>query len=187
MDLAEGSLVAKATDLLGPTYCGPMGNTISGGGRYLYMSNGGTDVFVEVFMLAVSALASRDWDYRFAGLIALRDQVVFGRGTVGFDLEDIHWGDSPAEQAVNKRFVLSATDLALSRHRWDELGYDPPFAEGYLQDFRHMLEAFDPSTALPDSDVFPASEDVVAAFCARHRVLAPLLAYRRCVFCGREY
>jgi hypothetical protein len=164
-----------------------MGNTISGGGRDLYMSNGGTEVFVEVLMLAVSALACREWDFRFAGLIARRDQVVFGLGAVGFDLEEIDWGVPPAEHAVNKEFVLSTVDLALSRHRWDELGYDPPFAEGYLRDFRQMVEAFDPSTAVPDPRIFPATEDVTPFSCARHRVLVPLLAYPACVFCGRDY
>jgi hypothetical protein len=164
-----------------------MGNRISGGGRDVYMSNGATVVFVEVLTLAVSALACREWDFRFAGLIALRDQVPFGLGAVGFDLEEIDWGDSPAERAVNKKFAVSTVDLALSRHRWDELGYDPPFAERYLRDFRQMVETFDPSTAVPDPRVFPAPEEVVAFSCARHRVLAPLLDYTSCVFCGRDH
>ncbi|SFQ19987.1 hypothetical protein [Actinomadura madurae] len=166
-----------------------MGNTISGGGRGrdLYMSNGGTEVFVEVLMLAVSALASREWDLRFAGLIALQDQAVFGRGAVGFDLKEIDWGDSLAKQAVNREFVQSTIGLALGRHRWDELGYDPPFAEGYLLDFRQVVNMFDPSTAVPDPLVFPVFKEVVALCCARHRVLTPLRAYTACVFCERDY
>ncbi|MFC7642377.1 hypothetical protein ACFQX6_16530 [Streptosporangium lutulentum] len=103
-----------------------MANRFRGGGSYLYMSNGGTEVFVEVLTLAVSALASREWEFRFAALIAEQDQTAFGRGVVGFDLEDLDWGDAPAEHTTNKGFVVEVVDLALSRHRWDELGYDPP-------------------------------------------------------------
>ncbi|WP_204358843.1 hypothetical protein [Streptosporangium sp. 'caverna'] len=164
-----------------------MGNTFGGGDGRLYMSNGSTEVFVEVLMLAVSASASREWEFRFAALIAAQDQDIFGRGTVGFDLKDLDWGDTPAEHAMNKDFVLGTVDLALSRHRWDELGYDPPFAQDYLRRFRRMVEAFDLSTAVPRSRGFPATEDVVAVSCVRHRVLSPLSYYKACVFCGRDH
>lgn len=161
-----------------------MGNVFGDGD--LYMSNGGTKVFVEVLMLAVSASASREWEFRFAALIAAQDQAVFGRGAVGFDLEDLDRGDTSAEHARNKDFVLDTVDLALGRRRWDELGYDPPFARDYLRRFRRLVEGFDPSTAVPRSRGFPATEDVVAVSCARHRVLSPLSYYKACVFCGRD-
>lgn len=160
-----------------------MGNRFGGD---LYMSNGGTEVFVEVLMLAVSALASREWELRFAALVAAQDQAISGRGTVGFNLEDLDWGDVPTEHAMNKNFVLDTVDLALSHHRWDELGYDPPFAQNFLRRFRQMVEAFDPSTAVLDSRRFPPLEDVVAVSCVRHRVLSPLSYYPECVFCGRD-
>lgn len=121
-----------------------MGNTFHGGGRALSLSNGGTAVFVDVLMLAVSDLADSVWEYRFATLLTLQDQGVMGRGAVGFDLEDIDWGRSPGEWAAAKGFVLRVLDLALRRHRWDELGYEPPFAEGYLRQYRETVEAFDP-------------------------------------------
>lgn len=150
------------------------------------MSNGGTEVFVEVLTLAVSALASREWEFRFAALIAEQDQTAFGRGVVGFDLEDLDWGDAPAEHTTNKGFVVEVVDLALSRHRWDELGYDPPFVQDSLRRFRQMVKAFDPSTAVPEPRRFPVPEEVVAVSCVRHRVLSPLSYYRGCVFCGDD-
>ncbi|MFD5421647.1 hypothetical protein ACFWJT_26890 [Streptomyces sp. NPDC127069] len=68
-------------------------NTFEGGdGRHLEMTNGGTAAFVDVLMLAVSALAHRPWDFRFAGLLTLQDQNVMGRGMVGFGLAELDWG-----------------------------------------------------------------------------------------------
>ncbi|MGW7437065.1 hypothetical protein [Streptomyces sp. NPDC054849] len=68
-------------------------NVFDGGdGRYLEMTNDGTAVFVDVLMLAVSALAHDPWDFRFAALLTLQDQNVMGRGVVGFGLTELDWG-----------------------------------------------------------------------------------------------
>ncbi|GHH43213.1 hypothetical protein [Streptomyces candidus] len=45
-------------------------------GQRLELSNGGTEVFIDVLMLAVSDLADEAWDYRFAALLTLQDQHV---------------------------------------------------------------------------------------------------------------
>ncbi|MFD9602199.1 hypothetical protein [Streptomyces sp. NPDC059970] len=146
-----------------------MGNVFHGGGRSLSMSNGGTDVFVDVLMLAVSDLADSTWDHRFATLLTLQDQSVIGRGVVGFDLEDVDWGRSPHERAKAKDFVLRVLDLALRRHRWDELDYEPPFAEGCLRQYREMVEAFDPADVERPSGGFPFPGPEEAAFPARRK------------------
>ena len=123
-----------------------MANTIRGGDQVLRMSNTSTEVFIEVLMLAMSSLARRSWELRFAAFLAGRDQDIRGRGLVGFRLEDLDWGATPASQAENRDFVLRAVDLALTRYRWDELSYDPPLVGDHLRRFRSMVEAFDPST-----------------------------------------
>jgi hypothetical protein len=150
------------------------------------MSNGSTDVFVDVLMLAVSDLAESVWEYRFATLLILQDQSAVGRGVVGFDLEEIDWGSSPGEQAAAKDFVLRVIDLALRRHRWDELGYEPPFAEGFLRQYREMVEAFAPSVAERQSGrfPFPGPEEAAMASCVRHRVLCAPAYWDACVFCN---
>ncbi|MDQ0790368.1 hypothetical protein [Streptomyces sp. B3I8] len=161
-----------------------MGNTFNGGGDRLYLSNGGTAVFVDVLILAVSALVEEPWDYRFAALLAWQDQNVMGRGAVGFDLGDIDWGASPEERARNKDFVLRVTDLALNRHRWDELGYDPPYAADYLRRFRALVDAHTPEAGGGRwPGVFPGHEEAARASCARHRVLSALPHWEGCVFC----
>lgn len=159
-------------------------NVFDGGdGRHLRLTNGGTAVFVDVLMLAVSALAHEPWDFRFAALLTLQDQNVMGRGVVGFGLAELDWGDTPHEQAAAKDFLLRVLDLALSRHRWEELTYEPPRAEGYLRSYRAMVEEFDPATARTGMGVLPGPQEAAMASCVRHRVLDALPFWEACVFC----
>ncbi|POX49634.1 hypothetical protein C3489_24230 [Streptomyces sp. Ru71] len=160
-----------------------MGNTFGAGDDSLYLSNGGTEVFVEVLTLAVSALARRPWEYRFAALVALQDQSVMGRGTVGFDLADIDWGDSAAERDAAKDFVLRVLALAARRYRWEELGYEPPYAPAYLRRYREIVEGFEPAGDKPEAGVLP--EGGVVACCVAHRVFSALPYWEGCVFCHR--
>ncbi|MEU7135732.1 hypothetical protein [Streptomyces sp. NPDC046261] len=162
-----------------------MGNVFGSGGTGddLYLSNGGTAAFLDVLWLAVSDLARRPWDFRFAALLALQDQTVMGRGVVGFDLKDIDWGGTPTERARAKDFVLRVIDLALERHRWDELSYEPPYVSGYLQRYRAVVDAFTPPAHPADEEVFPGPDMAVTASCVRHRVLDALPYWEGCVFC----
>ncbi|MFJ9939938.1 hypothetical protein [Streptomyces erythrochromogenes] len=158
-------------------------NTFRGGdGRHLEMTNGGTAVFVDVLVLAVSTLAREPWDFRFAALLTLQDQNVMGRGVVGFGLAELDWGDTPQERAAAKDFLLRVLDLALSRHRWDELTYEPPRAEGYLRTYQAMVEAFDPETAAGGGRL-PGPAEAATASCTAHRVLDALPFWEGCVFC----
>ncbi|MEV5596257.1 hypothetical protein [Streptomyces sp. NPDC052496] len=162
-----------------------MGNVFRGGGQSLHLSNGGTVVFIDVLMLAVSDLADDEWDYRFAALLTLQDQNVMGRGAVGFDLRDIAWGASMVERARSKDFVLRTAALALSRHRWNELEYDPPFARDYLLQFTSMVTSFVPSGGTQLGGGFPSPEERAVASCARHRVLSALPHWEGCFLCNR--
>ncbi len=168
------------------SYCRPVGNVFSGGEQSLYLSNGGTEVFIDVLMLAVSDLADDVWDYRFAALLTLQDQNVMGRGFVGFDLRDIAWGTSSRERARSKDFVLRAIALALSRHRWSELGYDPPFAQDYLYQFKDMVESFVPADDTQLADAFPGPDARAIASCAQHRILSALPHWEGCFLCTRS-
>ncbi|MEU4351085.1 hypothetical protein [Streptomyces sp. NPDC023838] len=160
-------------------------NVFSGSGQSLDLSNGGTEVFIEVLMLAVSGLAEAEWDYRFAALLTLQDQNVMGRGSVGFDLQDIAWGTSTAERARSKDFVLRSITLALSRHRWSELGYDPPFARDYLLQFQSMVESLVPIDGTGTGAGFPSPEERAVASCAHHRILSALPHWEGCFLCVR--
>ena len=75
---------------------------------------------VGAFLPAVSDLASEDRDFRFAALLAPRDRNAVGRGAAGFALAEFGWGATERERARAKDFVLRATALAASGHRWSE-------------------------------------------------------------------
>ncbi|MGW0733049.1 hypothetical protein [Streptomyces sp. NPDC002851] len=158
-------------------------NLFSGVGMELDLTNGGTEVFVETLTLAVSDLAEEPWHYRFAALLTRQDQNVMGRGVVGFRLEDIDWGSTIEQQARAKDFVLRATSLALRRHRWEELGYEPPYAEQYLWQFHAMVEAYEPGSAPRLDGEFPGPGEAAIACCVRHRLLSALPMWDGCVFC----
>ncbi|WP_030673541.1 hypothetical protein [Streptomyces rimosus] len=163
-----------------------MGNTFGGGGEEsLYLSNGGTEAFIDVLMPAVSDLADDEWDYRFAALLTLQDQSVMGHGAVGFDLQDIAWGSIAVERARAKDFVLRAITLASSRHRWSELSYDPPFALDYLRRFKAMVESFVPSDDVHLVGGFPGPDERAVASCPQHRVLSALPRWEGCFLCTR--
>ncbi|MFF8969350.1 hypothetical protein [Streptomyces sp. NPDC014995] len=159
-----------------------MGNVFRAGADDMYLSNGGTEVFVEVLTLAVAELARRPWELRFAALLARQDQNVLGRGAVGFDLAELEWGGTAEERAAAKAFVLAVTGLAAGRHRWEELGYEPPHALGYLRRFREIVEAFEPPAGVPPGGVLPAP---AVACCVRHRAPSALPDWEGCVFCHR--
>ncbi|WP_030987677.1 hypothetical protein [Streptomyces sp. NRRL S-1813] len=162
-----------------------MGKVFGGGEQSLCLSNGGTEAFIDVLMLAVSDLADDVWDYRFAALLTLQDQNVMGRGAVGFDLQDIAWGATPRRRARSKEFVLRATALALSRHRWSELGYVPSFAQDYLYQFTAMVESFVPADDTHLAGGFPGPEERAMASCPQHRILSALPHWDGCFLCTK--
>ncbi|MGW1994926.1 hypothetical protein [Embleya sp. NPDC001921] len=151
----------------------------------LDLTNGGTEVFVEVMMLAVSLLAREPCEYRFAALMAAQDQNMVGRGCVGFDLDEIAWGSTAEGQAEVRGFILRTIDLAAREHRWDELGYEPPYVHGYLRRFRVMVKAFDPVRGGRDPERAAGPDDNALAMCVRHRVLALADWGGYCAFCTR--
>ncbi|MFF7490612.1 hypothetical protein [Streptomyces luteogriseus] len=160
-----------------------MANIFSGGGRELDLSNGATEAFVEVLMLAVSDLASEPWDFRFAALLILQDQNLMGRGAVGFPLEEVDWGAGESERSRSKDFVLRATALAASGHRWSELGYHPARVRDHLDRFRIMVEHFPPPDGSGACPHFPGPDGAAMASCVRHRVLSGLPYWDGCFLC----
>ncbi|MET8469058.1 hypothetical protein ABZY90_00330 [Streptomyces sp. NPDC006422] len=164
-----------------------MSNIFSCGSDHLDLSNGATAVFVDVLMLAVSDLASQDWDFRFATLLTLQDQNVMGRGAVGFDLAEFDWGATEEERAHAKGFIKRATSLAASGHRWSELGYHPPRVHEYLHRFTAMVDAFTPPADSSTARDFPGPDEAAMASCVRHRVLSALPLWDGCFLCTRPH
>lgn len=106
-----------------------MSNTIRRNGnalpdQWLTMSNQGTDCFLELLLLAASALEQTPAQ---RGLIAfLADQREINRiapGTAGFDVEEMPWeSDSRLEDAA---FLTRVIEAAKNPSGWGSLDYLP--------------------------------------------------------------
>ena len=59
--------------------------------NYIKMSNGLTDVFIEVIGISGSFLASEDFEKTMIIWILEKDQDSLGRGTIGFDVCEMLW------------------------------------------------------------------------------------------------
>jgi hypothetical protein len=131
----------------------------------LKLSNGGTDVFFDVLTLAGCDLAETAWEQHL--VLHFSDGHRLGRGTDGFDLSEIPW---TANWRAEKEFFLRLIDTAASRHGWDRLSYDPPYAAHWLTVYRAMTAGFTPVPAtVPDpSDWVTAPREEQLARCGRH-------------------
>lgn len=105
----------------------------------LHLSNGGTDVLFDVLTLAGCDLAETAWEQNL--VLYFADGHRLGMGTSGFDLSDLPW---TAKWRAEKAFFLRMIDTAASRHGWDRLRYDPPYAAGWLAVYHAMLAGFVP-------------------------------------------
>jgi len=137
----------------------------SAGRDELSLSNGGTDVFFDVLTLAGCDLAETAWEQNLVLFFSGCHRV--GLGTAGFDLAEIPW---TAGWRAEKEFFLRVIDAAASRHGWDRLSYDPPYAARSLADYRAMVTGFTPVPAAapgqPDWGTAPGEE--LLARCGRH-------------------
>lgn len=106
------------------------------------MSNGLTDVFIQVLSINASHLAQTDAEIDFAIWIASHDQAIQGRGMVGFDISALPWSIENFE--AEKKFLLRAVDSAKAKHYWDMLGYEPreETVLRSLEKFRELIEDF---------------------------------------------
>lgn len=110
--------------------------------KRLRMSNGLTDVLIQVLSINASHLAQTDAEIDFAIWIASHDQAIQGRGMVGFDLSALPW--SIENFAAEKKFLLRVVDSAKAKHYWEMLSYKPKeeTALRSLEQFRELIEDF---------------------------------------------
>lgn len=128
-----------------------MSNFIGFGSDNLSMSNGLTDVFLNVLILSGSQLATTDAERRLIVWLAERDQNKRGAGTVGFDIGEMPW--DPDNFADSKAFMLNTIQFAQQKAGWETLGYKPDTGMLFpvLEKFYEMVSAFTVNEILPDS------------------------------------
>jgi hypothetical protein len=148
-------------------------------GAGLRLSNGGTDVLFDVLTLAGSALAETAWERNL--VLHFADGHRVSRGASGFDLSELPW---TSDWQAEKAFFLRMIDTALSRHGWDRLRYDPPYATADLAAYRAMVAQFRPvpvTTPSPDwGDWRTAPRPEQLARCPAHDVFQGELGCRLC-------
>ena len=156
-----------------------MGNRLTAHGTSserdeLHLSNGGTDVVFDVLTLAGCELAETAWEQHL--VLYFADGHRLGMGTASFDLADLPW---TADWQAEKAFFLRMIDTAASGHGWQQLGYDPPYAAGWLEVYRAMLAGFVPVPAsAPDWRTAPREE--LLARCGSHDLYRGELGCRLC-------
>lgn len=136
----------------------------------LALSNGATDVLIDVLLLATSDSAATNWERRFAVFLAEHDQHMFGLGLVSFDLDEIGW--TPDGFEAQKQFVLRAIDMAAGEHRWGALSYTPgrEIIQAKLDGLREMVRAFEVGHINVANTWQFDDGDYQPALCDRHRV-----------------
>jgi hypothetical protein len=143
----------------------------------LHLSNGGTDVLFDVLTLAGCEIAETAWEQHL--VLYFADGHRLGMGTASFDHGDLPW---TANWQAEKAFFLRMIDMAASRHGWDRLPYDPPYAADWLAVHRAMLAGFVPLPAVaparPDWQTAPR-EDLLAR-CGSHDLYQGELGCRLC-------
>lgn len=100
-----------------------MSNLIGANSGSFMMSNGLTDVFINVLVLSGSRLAKTDGEKRLIVWLAERDQSRVGMGTVGFELGEMPWNAGQFDGC--KAFLLNTIRGAEHRLGWETLDYSP--------------------------------------------------------------
>jgi hypothetical protein len=92
---------------------------------FLQMSNGGTSVLISLLALAASRNAVSEKEKLMATCIASKDQAVFGRGAVGFDIGELPWSKEEIRFNEEKVFLTKSIERVISQVDWDTLDYNP--------------------------------------------------------------
>ena len=121
-----------------------MSNIISFNGKVtpgddsLVMSNGGTDMFINILALSGAAIAQTESEKRLMVYLSEKDQIV-GRGCVGFAITEMPWDKETFE--ADKSFVIKVINGARNKIGWEKLDYSPneEFVLHYLDTFENLI------------------------------------------------
>lgn len=155
-----------------------MSNMIALNSKTICMSNGLTDVLIDVLVLSGSRLAQTVDEKRLIVWLAEKDQSKVGIGTVGFDIREIPWNITRFEE--NRQFMLKTVELAQNRTDWDKLDYTPDedMLFPVLQEFSKMISKLNAECVLPNAlgewiSAADKDDPVLCGFprCEKHGVL----------------
>ncbi|MBQ3161873.1 MAG: hypothetical protein IJC04_07085 [Oscillospiraceae bacterium] len=90
--------------------------------KFISMSNGLTDVFINVLVLAGSKLAEAEEEKQLIVWLAENDQRMVGN-SVDFDIVDMPWHKERFDK--DKQFIINVIEAAKNKTDWDKLDYEP--------------------------------------------------------------
>ena len=132
-----------------------MSNIISFDGKVAYddslvMSNGGTDVFINILALSGAVIARTESEKRLTVYLSEQDQIV-GRGCVGFDIVEMPWDKETFEE--DKKFIIKVVNGARNRIGWEKLDYSPneEIVLRYLDTFENLINRMNVDDIREDS------------------------------------
>ena len=94
----------------------------------LQMSNGLTNVFINVLALSGSELAQTESEKSMIVYLSEKDQGIIGIGCVGFDIVEMPWDKETFKE--DKKFIISIINGARNKIGWERLNYTPN--EGHI-------------------------------------------------------
>lgn len=154
---------------------------------HLIMSNGLTDVFIDVLALSGSQIAHTVDEKRLIVWLSEKDQSKVGGGTIGFDICEMPWNAETF--AENKLFLITVVEHAKKKAGWEYLDYSPNETLLFpcLDDFAALLSSMHLADIQPDAltewlDAAEASDPVSCGFptCPRHHTLLTLFGCHLC-------
>lgn len=104
----------------------------------LVMTNGGTDVLINILALSGSVIAQTESEKRLIVYLSEKDQIV-GRGCVGFDIIEMPWDKQSFKE--DKQFIIKVIHGARNKIGWEKLDYRPneEFVSFYLNTFENLI------------------------------------------------
>lgn len=91
--------------------------------EWLSMSNGATDVFIDILKLCHQSLPPNRISYSLTAWIIEKHESRIGNGFSGFDLSDMPW--NKGNFSNQHECLLSVVDTMLEKSMWSKLEYEP--------------------------------------------------------------
>lgn len=148
--------------------------------HYFSMSNGLTDVLIDVICLAGSDIAEEAFQKELMIWFAQRDWRIMGLGITGFDISDIIWDSEIFDK--QKVFILEVIQKALIRKNWEVLEYEPKeeWIFPKLNQFTKMIDDFKKEHIKNEQQTQVIPFDVIYTKCSKHQIFLHVGGCRLC-------
>lgn len=155
--------------------------------KCLCMSNGLTNVFINVLLLSGSQIAQTVEEKRLIVWLAEKDQSKVGTGNVGFDICEMPWNMQTFEE--NRAFLLEVITAAENKIGWEYLGYVPneellfPCLKRFAELVSQMKQSNIQSNVLDEWMLAAQEDDPVRCgfpICKKHNTLLTIFGCQIC-------